>query len=36
MKRGTSHTAEELRDDEASRERIRGLLAGLERLRKAE
>ena len=35
FRKGPRHTAEELRDYEASRERVRELFAELERLRKA-
>ena len=35
FRKGTRHTAEDLREYEASRERVRELFAELERLRKA-
>ena len=35
FRKGTRHSAEDLRDYEASRERVRELFAELERLRKA-
>ena len=35
FRKGTQHTAEELREYEASRERVREVFAELERIRKA-